>query len=145
MHRECKICDRIKKSKCSPSSLKNNTQLMENHHPISLLSVCGKILERLICNKMFQFFTKNELISLNQSGFKPGDSCINQLLCIIHDIYQSLDDDIVTRGVFLDISKVSGKVQHMGLLNKLKQNGISGNLLNNITDFFCVKENNELF
>ena len=35
-------------------------------------------------NKMFRFFTEYELIAYNQSGFKPGDSYINQLLCITH-------------------------------------------------------------
>ena len=84
---------------------------------------------------MFEFFTENELISQNQSGFKPGDSCISQLLCITHDIYQSLDDGLETRAVFLDISKAFDKVWHKGLLFKLKLNGISGNLLNVITDF----------
>ena len=29
-----------------------------------------------------------------QSGFKPGDSCINQLLAITHNIYKSLDDGL---------------------------------------------------
>ena len=37
------------------------------------------------------FFIENDLISSNQSGFKQGDSCINHLLSITHDIYQSLD------------------------------------------------------
>ena len=63
-----------------------NKQLIESYRPISLLSVCGKIPERLIYNKMFEFFTENELVSHSQSGFKPGDSCIIQLLCITHDI-----------------------------------------------------------
>ena len=45
--------------------IKNNKQLIENYHPISLLPVCGTILERLIYNKMFEFFTENELISQN--------------------------------------------------------------------------------
>ena len=30
-------------------------------------------------------------ISPNQSGFKPGDSCTNQLLTITHEIYKSFD------------------------------------------------------
>ena len=68
-----------------PVHKRNNKQLIKNYRPISLLPVCGKILERLIYNKMFEFFTENELISQNQSGFKPGDSCISQLLCISHD------------------------------------------------------------
>ena len=75
-----------------------------------------------------------------QSGLRPGDSCINQLLCITHDIYQSLDDGLETRGVFLDISKAFDKVWHEGLLFKLKQNGISSNLLNVIIDFFVSEE-----
>ena len=75
-----------------------------------MLPVCGKILEQIICNKMFKFFSENELISHNQSGFKPGDLCINQLLCITHDIYQSLDDGLETRVIFLDISKAFDEV-----------------------------------
>ena len=93
---------------------------------------------------MFGYFSENELISHNQSGFRPVDSCINQLLCITHDIYQLLDDGPETRGVFLGISKGFNKVWHKGLLFKLKRNGISGNLLNVITDF-CIRGNKELF
>ena len=40
----------------------------------------------LLYNQMFEFFIRNDLISQNQSGFKPGDSCINQLLAITHEI-----------------------------------------------------------
>ena len=76
-----------KKANVAPVHKKNNRQLIENYRPISLLPVCGKILERIIYNKMFEFFCENELISHSQSGFRPGDSCINQLLCITHDIY----------------------------------------------------------
>ena len=129
-----------KKANVVPVHKRNNKQLIENYRPISLLPVCGKILERVIYNKMFEFFTENELISHNQSGFKPGDSCISQLLCITHNIYQSLDDGLETRAVFLDISKAFDKVLHEGLLFKLKQNRISGNLLNVITDFLYQRK-----
>ena len=80
-------------------------------------------------------FYKNNLICHNQSRFKPGDSSINQLLSITHEIYQSFDDGLDVRGVFLDISKVFDKVWHKSLIYKLKQNGISGNLLDTINDF----------
>ena len=42
---------------------------------------------------MFSFFIENGLISQNQSGSKPGDSCINQLLSITYEIYKSFEDD----------------------------------------------------
>ena len=41
---------------------------------------------------------------------------------------------------FFDISKAFEKVWHEGLLLKLKQNGISGNLLNVITDFLYQRK-----
>ena len=40
----------------------------------------------------------------NQSGFKPGDSCINQLLSVTHEIYLSFDNEFEVRYVFLDLS-----------------------------------------
>ena len=58
---------------------------------------------------MFEFFIKNNLISKNQSGFRPGDSCINQLLSIT-SLYQSFDDSLEVRVAFLDISKAFDKV-----------------------------------
>ena len=80
------------------------------------------------------FFNDN-LISPKQSGFKPGDSCINRLISITHEIYEALDARLEIRSVFLDISKAFDKVWHEGVLFKVPQNGISGNLLKLLTDF----------
>ena len=128
------------KANVVPVHKKGNKQTLENYHPVSLLPICGKIFERLIYNSLFEFFIANELISFNQSGFKPGDSCINQLLSITHEIYKSFDDGYEVRGVFLDVSKAFDKVWHNGLIYKLKQNGVSGKLLNLIIDFLDVRK-----
>ena len=84
---------------------------------------------------MFGFFIENDLIFQHQSSFKPGDSSINQLLSITHEINQSFDEGFDVRSVFLYISKVFDKVWHDGLIFKLKQNGIFGNLLNLLSNF----------
>ena len=84
---------------------------------------------------MMASWLKNSLISQNPSGFKPGDSCVNQLLSITHEIYKSFDDGFDVRSIFLDISEVFSKVWHEGIIFKLKQNGISGVLLNLLCDF----------
>ena len=78
---------------------------------------------------------ENKIISTCQPGFKADDSCINQLLSITHEIYSSFDEGLEVRRVFLDILKTFDDVWHDGIIFKLTQNGISGNLLNLLRDF----------
>ena len=84
---------------------------------------------------MFDFLTDNDLLSPNQSGFRSGDSCINQLLSINHEILNAFDKGLEVRGIFLDISKAFDKVWHDGLIFKLRQNCISGDIINILRDF----------
>ena len=93
---------------------------------------------------MFSFI-ENDLISQNQSGLKPGDSCIKQLLSINQEIYKSFDDGWEVRGVFLDISKAFDKVWHEGLLLKLKINRISRNLLKIMEEFLANRHQRVVF
>ena len=118
-----------------PVFKKGDKQILKNYPPISLLRVCGKIFEKLIFNEMFKFFIENDLISPNQSDFKPGDSCINQLLSITHDIYKSFDCGYDIRVVFLDILKAFDKVWHDGIMFKLEQSAISGKLCKLLHNF----------
>ena len=78
---------------------------------------------------------EHNLLNPNQSGFRPKDSCIYQLIEITHNIFPTFDCNptIETRAVFLDISKAFDKVWHKGLLYKLESMGISGNLSEGIT------------
>ena len=114
---------------------RDDKQNVENYRPASLLPIFGKIFERFLYNEMYSFFKGNDSISSNQSGFKQRDSCINQLLSITHDIYQSLDQSYEVCGVFLDISKAFDKVWYKGFIHKLEQNRTGGALLKILTGF----------
>ena len=100
----------------------------KNYCLISVLLVGGKIFEKLRFSKTLRFFIENDLIQPNQSGFKPGDSCINQLLPIIHDICKFFDCGCEDEDVLLNISKACDKVWNDGIIFKLEQNGISATL-----------------
>lgn len=52
---------------------------------MSLLPIWGNLLERLIYNNVFKYLIDNNFRYKNQPGFKPLDSCINQLLSITRD------------------------------------------------------------
>ena len=64
----------------------------------------------------------------------------NQLLSITNEIFQSFDEEFKVRNVFQDISKAFGKVWHQELISKLSRNGISGNLLDILSDFFSDRK-----
>ena len=78
--------------------------------------------------------------SFNQYGLKPGNSCINQILSTSLEIYKSFDHGYEVRGVLLDISKTFDKPWHNWLLNKSKQNGVTGNLLNVTIGFLDISK-----
>ena len=111
-----------KKANMVPIHTKNDKQCIKNYRHVSLLPICSMIFERLLFNELYKFLNENDLLSSNQSGFRPGDSCINQLLSITLEIYQSFDNDLEVRGVFLDISKAFDKVWHEGLILELSHN-----------------------
>ena len=102
-----------KKVNVVPVHNKGDKKILKNYRPISLLPIAGNIFKRLLYDRMFEFFIENNLISKNQSGF---------------------------RAVFLDISKAFDKVWHKGFIFKLKQNGVSGKILNSITDFLSFRK-----
>ena len=80
---------------------------------------------------------QEELLNPNQSGFRPSDSCVNQLIAIGHEIFEAFDcnPSLEVRSVFLDISKAFDKVWHEGLLYKLKSMDISGELYNLLENY----------
>ena len=82
-----------KKCNVVPLHKKNSKQSLKNYRPVSLLLVFDKIFDdRIINNNIFECVTAKNLISPNHLGFKLGDSCIKQLLSMIHEIYQPFDN-----------------------------------------------------
>ena len=92
--------DSWKYANIQPVHKKGNREIMSNYRPISLLPICGKFLEKIIFDELYLFLVSNNLISENQSGFRPGDSCINQLLSITSSIFQDFEEYDETRSIF---------------------------------------------
>ena len=123
--------DQWKEANVTPVHKKNDKQIITNYRPISLLPILAKVFEKIVFKNLFNYLVSNNLITKNQSGFRPGDSCTNQLLSLVNDIHTAFDDKncLEVRSVYLDMSKAFDKVWHEGLIFKLKQNGIEGKLL----------------
>ena len=74
------------------------------------------MLDSLLCYKclIYEYLFVNNLLTSNQSGFRPDDSTINQLISITHGIYAAFEEfsSRETRAVFLDTSNAFDKVWH---------------------------------
>ena len=100
-----------KRANIVPIHKKNDKQIESNYRPVSFLTICSKIFEKLIFNELFKFLEDNNLLFKHQSDFRRANSCIYQLFAITHDIFSSFE----TRSVFLDISKAFDRGWHDGL------------------------------
>ena len=58
---------------------------------MSLLLICKKLLKKLMFDSIFNFIDTKNMLSVHQLGFLSRDSCVNQLISVVHDIYYSFD------------------------------------------------------
>ena len=88
---------------------------------MSLLPIASKIFEKAIYHNLLNYIERENLLNINQSGFRANDSCINQLISITHEIYRAFNcnPSLEVRGIFLDLSKAFDKVWHQGLYSNL--------------------------
>ena len=136
--------DQWKLANVTPIHKKGDKQPVSNYRPISLLPVCSKIFEKLIFTNVYRYLVDNYLISKHQFSFRPGDSTTNQLLYLVHMIHLALDEQKEVRSIFLNISKAFDKVWHDGLLFKLQQNGIEGELLSLLISYLSNRKQREV-
>ena len=100
-----------------------------NFRPISILPTLSKVCESIVHERLLSHCIENCIISERQAAYLKGDSTMSQLLYIVHFIRTNWGKKNIVQGAFLDISAAFDKVWHKGLLAKLNQIGISGNLI----------------
>lgn len=118
-----------KGSKCKP----------ENYRPISLTSVCCKLLEHIIYTNIYAHLDKFKVLTPYQHGFRSRHSCTTQILSAYSDWCLSLDRRIRTDVAIFDFSKAFDSVSHRLLLYKLECYGIRGKLLSWIKNFLAYR------
>ena len=120
-----------------------------NYRPVSLTSVCCKLMETFIKNALYKHLIDNNILSKEQFGFVSGRNTVTQLLVTINDWMQNLDENIDVDAAYMDFRKAFDTVPHQRLLTKLKNYNINGPILSWITSFLnnrsqFVKINNSV-
>ena len=125
----CTFPDLWKTAIVTPVQKSKQDNSLSNFWPISVLPVASKILERLVFDAMVGHLLKYELLSTEQSGFRPGNSTQDVLLCVTDSWLKAIDDGKYVGAVFLDLAKAFDCVDHEILLKKLTCYGVRGDAL----------------
>ena len=98
-----------------------------NYRPISILSVCAKILEKVVYSRIIN--TIGRCIYKFQYGFKKDTSTADALSELIDTLNDNLNKGNISLGVFIDLKKAFDTVDHQILLGKLTNCGIQGRVI----------------
>ena len=99
---------------------------LESYRPITLLANLGKVMERLIANRLTWWLEKKGAISQSQASFRRGRSTVDQCLRMsqgISDGFQ-LKPPEWTLTVLLDYSRAFDTVWRACLLDKMMGMGV---------------------
>nr|VZI18002.1 unnamed protein product [Spirometra erinaceieuropaei] len=108
-----------------------------NYRPVSLTSICCKIMEKIIKQALMQFLEQHHLLSDAQHGFQSGRSCLTNLLFTLERWTKARDEGSVVHAIYIDFKKAFDSVPHQRLLQKLRNAGIRGRLLVWIQSFLA--------
>lgn len=113
---------------------------MNNYRPISVLSCISKVFERIIYDQLYTYLNDNNLISANQSGFRPFYSTSTALLDATLDWLKTMDQGNLSAVIFLDLAKAFDTVNHDILIHKLRTYGIQPRSLSWFQSYVCMRK-----
>ena len=120
-----------------PIFKKGNHASAANYRPVSLTSICCKVIEHIISSQVMKHLDKNAILTDAQHSFRKRRSCETQLLLSFNDFLKSLDNNTQTDAILLDFAKTFDKVANQRLLLKLLAIGIDGFTLRWIWGRYC--------
>ena len=113
-------------SRIKPLFKSGDKSLFSNYRPISLLPSLSKIFECLVFGHVFGYFTKNNLLCLDQFGFRPGHSTELAALRLVDHLITQMDRCKIPTNIYIDLSKAFDTLNHSIFLEKLRYYAVTG-------------------
>lgn len=102
----------LKVSRVTPIFKSGNATDPANYRPIAVLALFSKILEKIVNDELTPFLDQCNILFKYQFGFRKDYSIKLAILEITDTLKTSIDNNLLTCGVFLDFSKPFDTVNH---------------------------------
>ena len=104
----------------------NDETLSSKYRPIALLLLpsVSKIFENVMLDQILNYFIDNNLLSMQQYGFRAKHSTEFAALNLVDHLTYKLDNGLIPSNVYIDLSKAFDTLIHDILPNKLNYYGV---------------------
>ena len=114
-----------------------------SYRPISLTSCLGKLLEKIIGDRLVHVLEQRGLLNDNQAGFRPGRCTTDQILKLVQqatDQMHASPGNTRTITTFFDYEKAYDKVWRDGLIHKMLKMNLPGRFVNYTRHFLSGRK-----
>jgi retron-type reverse transcriptase len=103
--------------------------------PLSLTSVVGKLLERIVCRRLVWYLEAAGLMDPMQFAYRRNHNITQAVLLFVTDILEGFKNNETTVATFIDLEGAFDSIWREAVVYKMKEMGIGGRMLLYVADY----------
>ena len=127
-------------AKVLPLHKKLCTLERKNYRPVSILSPLSKVLERVMYEQMYEYFSRNDIFHQNLMGFRKNRSTLSAVLQMYDRWVRGADAGMINGVILLDLSAAFDLVDSDILVEKLKIYGLEEEFIEWMTSYLTDRK-----
>ena len=84
------------------------------------------MFEYVMFDQLLHYFIENNLLSMEQFGFRPGYSIELAAVRLVDQLTSQMDNNLIPINIYIDLSKTFDTLNHAILSSKINYYGLTG-------------------